>query len=158
LVSMEGVMKRFIFPAVLAAVVGAGVTQIVLAQSAPPVAVVKDPGCGCCTKWVAHLEEAGFKATVTESAAIDALKDSKGVPRAARSCHTATVGGYVIEGHVPAADIKRLLKERPSVVGLAVPGMPAGSPGMEVPGGRVAPYDVIAFDKTGKTSVFASHR
>src|SRR3954469_4063099 len=155
---MEGVMKRFIFPAVLAAVVGAGVTQIVLAQSAPSVAVVKDPGCGCCTKWVAHLEEAGFKATVTESAAIDALKDSKGVPRAARSCHTATVNGYVIEGHVPAADIKRLLKERPSVVGLAVPGMPAGSPGMEVPGGRVAPYDVIAFDKTGKTSVFASHR
>jgi hypothetical protein len=155
---MEGVMKRFIFPAVLAAVVGTGVTQVVLAQSAPTVAVVKDPGCGCCTNWVAHLEQAGFKATVTESPAIDALKDSKGVPRAARSCHTATVGGYVIEGHVPAADIKRLLKERPSVVGLAVPGMPAGSPGMEVPGGRVAPYDVIAFDKTGKTSVFASHR
>jgi hypothetical protein len=155
---MEGVMKRFTLPAVLAALVGAGVTQVVLAQSAPTVAVVKDPGCGCCTKWVAHLEEAGFKATVTESAEIDALKDSKGVPRAARSCHTATVGGYVIEGHVPAADIKRLLKERPGVAGLAVPGMPAGSPGMEVPGGRVAPYDVIAFDKAGKTRVFASHR
>jgi hypothetical protein len=155
---MEGVMKRFTLPAVLAALVGAGVTQVVLAQNAPTVAVVKDPGCGCCTKWVAHLEEAGFKATVTESPEIDALKDRKGVPRSARSCHTATVGGYVIEGHVPAADIKRLLKERPGVVGLAVPGMPAGSPGMEVPGGRVAPYDVIAFDKTGKTRVFASHR
>jgi hypothetical protein len=155
---MEGVMKRFTLPAVRAVFVGAGVTQAARAQSAPTIAVVKDPGCGCCTKWVAHLERAGFKATVTESAAIDALKDSKGVPRAARSCHTGTVGGYVIEGHVPAADIKRLLKERPDVVGLAVPGMPAGSPGMEVPDGRVAPYDVIAFDRTGRTRVFASHR
>ena len=150
-------MKRFALPVVLAALVGAGVTQVVLAQGAPTVAVVKDPGCGCCTKWVAHLKEAGFKATVTESATIDALKDSKGVPRAARSCHTGTVDGYVIEGHVPAADIRRLLKERPNIVGLAVPGMPVGSPGMEV-GGRVEPYDVIAFDKAGKTRVFASHR
>lgn len=155
---MEGVMRRFTLPAALAVLVGAGVTQVVLAQGTPTVAVVKDPGCGCCTKWVAHLERAGFKATVTESAAIDALKDSKGVPRAARSCHTGTVGGYVIEGHVPAVDIKRLLKERPDVVGLAVPGMPTGSPGMEAPDGRVAPYDVIAFDKSGRTRVFASHR
>ena len=154
---MEGVMKRFTLPAVLAVFVGAGVTQVVLAQAAPTVAVVKDPGCGCCTKWVAHLEKAGFKATVTESATLDALKDSKGVPKAARSCHTGTVGGYVIEGHVPAADIRRLLKERPDIVGLAVPGMPTGSPGMEV-GDRVMPYDVIAFDKTGKTRVFASYR
>ena len=154
---MEGVMKRFVLPVVLSALVGAGVTQVVLAQGAPTVAMVKDPGCGCCTKWVAHLKRAGFSATVTESAAIDAFKDSKGVPRAARSCHTGTVDGYVIEGHVPAADIQRLLKERPNIVGLAVPGMPAGSPGMEV-GGRIAPYDVIAFDKSGKTRVFASHR
>jgi hypothetical protein len=155
---MEGVMRQFTVPAVLAVLVGAGVTKVVLAQSAPTVAVVKDPGCGCCTKWVAHLKRAGFAATVTESAAIDALKDSKGVPRAARSCHTGTVGGYVIEGHVPAVDIKRLLNERPDVVGLAVPGMPSGSPGMEAPDGRVAPYDVIAFDKSGRTRVFASHR
>ena len=155
---MEGVMKRFVLPVVLSALVGAGVTQVVLAQGAPTVAVVKDPGCGCCTKWVAHLKRAGFNATVTESAAIDAFKDSKGVPRAARSCHTGTVGGYVIEGHVPAADITRLLKERPDVVGLAVPGMPVGSHGMEAPDGHVAPYDVIAFDKSGKTRVFASHR
>ena len=79
-------------------------------------------------------------------------------PAAVRSCHTGTIGGYVIEGHVPAADIKRLLIERPQIVGLAVPGMPAGSPGMEVPSGTVAPYDVLAFDKMGKTTVFASHR
>jgi hypothetical protein len=151
-------MRQFTVPAVLAVLVGAGVTQIVLAQSAPTIAVVKDPGCGCCTTWVAHLKQAGFKATVTESAAIDAFKDSKGVPRAARSCHTGTIDGYVIEGHVPAVDITRLLKERPDVVGLAVPGMPVGSPGMEAPDGHVAPYDVIAFDKSGKTRVFASHR
>ena len=87
-----------------------------------------------------------------------AVKDSKGIPREARSCHTGVIGGYVIEGHVPAADIKRLLKERPNVVGLAVAGMPAGSPGMEVPSGTVTPYDVLAFDKAGKTSVFSSHR
>jgi len=108
-------MKRFALPVVLSALVGAGVTQVVLAQGAPTVAVVKDPGCGCCTKWVAHLKRAGFSATVTESAAIDAFKDSKGVPRAARSCHTGTVGGYVIEGHVPAAALKRFLNDNPSV-------------------------------------------
>jgi hypothetical protein len=127
-------------------------------QTPTPIAVVRDPACGCCLAWVAHLEKAGFKATVTESSEIDALKDARGVPAAARSCHTATVGNYVIEGHVPPADIRRLLAERPAVAGLAVAGMPAGSPGMEVPGGRVDPYDTIAFDKTGKTRVFAAHR
>jgi len=151
-------MKRFTLAAAAAALVFAVVVRVVTAQSPTTIAVVKDPGCGCCTKWVEHLEKAGFKATVRESSEIDALKDSRGVPKAARSCHTGMVGRYVIEGHVPAADIRRLLKERPDVVGVAVPGMPAGSPGMEVPGGRVAPYDVIAFDKAGRTSVFASHR
>lgn len=147
----------------LLAIVGAGLglalaVNTVLAQTPPTVAVVKDPGCGCCEKWVAHLQRAGIKATVTESADIDALKDRHGVPRAARSCHTATIGGYVIEGHVPVADIKRLLKERPDVVGLAVPGMPVGSPGMETSDRRVDPFDVVAFDKRGQTRVFASHR
>jgi hypothetical protein len=151
-------MKRFTFAAALVALAVAVTVRVVLAQSPTAIAVVKDPGCGCCTKWVQHLSKAGFKATVTESSTIDALKDSKGVPKAARSCHTATVGGYVIEGHVPAEVIKRLLIERPNVVGLAVPGMPAGSPGMEMPGGRIDPYDVLAFDKSGKTSVFASRR
>ena len=108
--------------------------------------------------WVAHLRKAGYQATVTESSNMAAVKDSKGVPASARSCHTGVIGGYMIEGHVPAEDIKRLLKERPNVVGLAVGGMPSGSPGMEVPSGTIAPYDVLAFDKTGKTSVFASHR
>src|SRR6476646_5748978 len=99
---------------------------------APTIDVVRDPGCGCCLGWVAHLQRAGFKTTVVESA--DRLKNSK-VPASARSCHTGKVGGYLVEGHVPADDIKRLLRERPNVVGIAAPGMPAGSPGMEMPGG-----------------------
>jgi hypothetical protein len=88
---------------------------------------------------------------------MDAVKDAKRIPKAARSCHTGTVDGYVIEGHVPAADIKRLLKERPMVLGLAVPGMPTGSPGMEVPSGRTQPFDVLTFDGQGRTAVFASY-
>ncbi len=149
-------MKRIISFAVV--VVGLAIAAVVTSTQAPTaISVVRDPGCGCCLNWVAHLERAGFKATVTESADMDTVKDGKGVPKAARSCHTATVGGYVIEGHVPAADIQRLLKERPNVAGLAVPGMPVGSPGMESSSGRVQPYDVLTFDKAGRTTVFASH-
>ena len=123
---------------------------------APAVTVVRDPGCGCCLGWVGHMQKAGFKTTVTESA--QRRQNTPEIPAATRSCHTATVAGYLIEGHVPIEDVKRLLRERPKIVGIAVPGMPAGSPGMEVPGGRVAPYDVVAFDKSGKITVFASHR
>jgi hypothetical protein len=132
--------------------------RVLLAQSQPTMTVQRDPGCGCCLNWVAHLQKAGFKVLVTESPVMDKVKDQRGVPKDVRSCHTGVVDGYVIEGHVPAADIQRLLKERPAVLGLAVPGMPAGSPGMEVSNGRVQPYNVIAFDKTGKTTVFASHK
>lgn len=123
--------------------------------SALAIDVVRDPGCGCCLSWVTHLQRAGFKTTVVESA--DRLKNSK-VPAAARSCHTGKIGGYLVEGHVPAADIKRLLAERPKVLGIAAPGMPSGSPGMEVPSGAVSPYDVVSFDEAGNTKVFASHR
>ena len=133
-------------------------TRVVMAQSAPSISVLRDPGCGCCLNWVAHLQKNGFKVSIAESPEMTAVKDRRGVPPSARSCHTGVIDGYVIEGHVPAEDIKRLLKERPAIVGLAVPGMPAGSPGMEVSSGRVQPYEVIAFDKTGKTTVFASHR
>jgi hypothetical protein len=101
------------------------------------------------------LQRAGFKTTVRDSA--DRLKTSR-VPTSARSCHTGTVAGYLVEGHVPADDIKRLLRERPKIVGIAVPGMPMGSPGMETPGGAVTPYDVVSFDTSGTTKVFASHR
>lgn len=120
--------------------------------------VYKDPSCGCCTKWVTHLRENGFAPVARDRTDMDALKDSLGVPSALRSCHTAVAGKYVIEGHVPAADVKRLLARAPKrVLGLAVPGMPRGSPGMEMPG-RSDRYDVLAFSAEGTSQVFATHR
>jgi len=148
-------MKGF---AVAAGLLGAlAAVSVLCAQTPqlPTVSVVRDTGCGCCLNWVAHLRKAGFKVAVTESPNRAA---SSRVPAALRSCHTGTVDGYLIEGHVPVADITRLLQTHPKVLGIAAPGMPAGSPGMEVPGGGVVPYDVVAFDEAGKTSVFASHR
>ena len=121
------------------------------------ITVYKDPSCGCCTKWVDHLRANGFAPEVHDRSDMDALKDSLGVPAKLRSCHTAVVEKYVIEGHVPAADVKRLLSSKPEkTVGVAVPGMPVGSPGMEV-GTRVDRYDVIAFAPGGATRVFARH-
>ena len=121
------------------------------------ITVYKDPSCGCCTKWVDHLRANGFAPEVHDRSDMDALKDSLGVPAKLRSCHTAVVGKYVIEGHVPAGDVKRLLASKPAkTVGVAVPGMPTGSPGMEV-GTRVDRYDVIAFAPGGATRVFARH-
>lgn len=122
---------------------------------ATPIAVYKDAACGCCAKWIAHLEAHGFRARVTDTGKMSAIKAQHGVPAELRSCHTAVVGGYVIEGHVPAADVKRLLAQKPKVAGLAAAGMPLGSPGME--GGASQPYDVVAFTRDGKTSVFARH-
>ena len=147
-----------IVPASAALIAIVAAATVSLAQNRTgEITIQRDPGCGCCLKWVSHLQQAGFKTTVTESPDMAKIKDSKGVPETVRSCHTGTIEGYVIEGHVPAADIKRLLKEKPAVVGIAVPGMPSGSPGMEVPGGRVDPYNVVTFDKSGKTRVFASY-
>jgi hypothetical protein len=127
-------------------------------RPAPVVQVYKSPTCGCCALWVKHLQQNGFTARVTEMDDVSTIKAQKGVPPRAQSCHTAVVDGYVIEGHVPASDVHRLLKERPAVVGLAVPGMPIGSPGMEVSGQRAQRYDVLAFDRQGQVKVFASHR
>ena len=134
-------------------------TATLVAQSTPTLEVFKSPTCGCCSKWVDHAKENGFTTKVTELSddALDALKAKHGIPRTAQSCHTVLVGGYVVEGHVPATEVKRLLKERPAIAGIAVPGMPIGSPGMEVPGMKAAPFDVIAFGKDGSTRVFASH-
>jgi hypothetical protein len=121
------------------------------------ITVYKDPSCGCCTKWVAHLQANGFTPEVHDRSDMDALKDGLGVPTALRSCHTAVAGKYLVEGHVPAADVKRLLGARPAgTLGLAVPGMPTGSPGMEM-GNRRDRYDVIAFGTGGSTRVFAQH-
>jgi hypothetical protein len=148
-------MKNSIGKRVLAAIIVAVSATAVGAQSAPAVAVFKSATCGCCAKWVDHVRANGFAPTATNVDDLKAVKSKHNVPEPLHSCHTATVGGYVIEGHVPAADIKRLLKERPAIIGLAVPGMPAGSPGMEGPPPQK--YDVLAFDKQGKTRVYATH-
>lgn len=128
------------------------------ASTAPrKIVVYKDPDCGCCKAWVTHLATSGFAPEPHDRRDMDTLKDGLGVPPALRSCHTAVIGRYVIEGHVPAADIKRLLARAPKgVVGLAVPGMPAGAPGMEM-GARVDRYQVMAFTAAGSATVFASH-
>ena len=135
-----------------------GAASIAGRQAPVTVEVYKSPTCGCCSKWVDHLREHKFTVRTTDTDQVDAVKNKHGVPTAARSCHTALVAGYVIEGHVPAADLQRLLKERPAIVGLAVAGMPVGSPGMEVSGRPADPYDVLSFDKNGRTAVFSRHR
>ena len=126
------------------------------AAQAEEVIVYKSPTCGCCNKWVEHLQANGFTVKAQNVTDVMPYKSANGVPPALGSCHTAKVDGYVIEGHVPADDIKRLLKERPKVLGLSVPGMPIGSPGMEQ-GAHKEKYDVLSFDKTGQTSVYARH-
>lgn len=122
----------------------------------PEVVVYKTPTCGCCSKWIAHLRAAGFTVRATDLEDLEPIRRDWKVPRTLASCHTAKVGGYVIEGHVPAADIRRLLEQRPRIDGLSVPGMPIGSPGMEQ-GGAVERYDVLGFNAAGETLVFARH-
>jgi hypothetical protein len=120
------------------------------------VVVYKDPNCGCCKSWVEHLRKHGFDVAVRDTSDVSGAKRTGRVPDQLVSCHTAFVNGYVVEGHVPAADIQRMLAEKPKIAGIGVAGMPAGSPGMEV-GGRVDHYDVVAFTRDGRTSVFARH-
>lgn len=122
----------------------------------PSIEVWKSPSCGCCAEWVKHLQANGFTVKINDTGN-NAARAQLGVPPKLGSCHTARVGGYAIEGHVPAADIKRLLAERPHAIGLAVPGMPVGSPGMEV-GNEREPYDVLLIARNGSTRVFQSHR
>lgn len=120
------------------------------------VVMYKDPNCGCCGKWAEHMRASGFAVKEVSSTAMSAVKREAGVPQALASCHTAKIGGYVVEGHVPAADVRRLLAEKPKVAGIAAPGMPAGSPGMEGPF-PAERYDVVSFDADGKHRTFASH-
>ena len=122
----------------------------------PEVQVFKNPRCGCCGAWAAHMRSAGFGVTVVEvtNAAIERTR--LGMPERFASCHTASVDGYILEGHVPAAEVKRLLAAKPRAIGLAAPGMPPASPGMEVPG-RTDPYHVLLIDAAGQSSVFAAY-
>jgi hypothetical protein len=121
----------------------------------PTITVYKDPSCGCCKRWIEHLVRDGYRVEAKDTLDMTAIKRTLGVPAGLTACHTAIVNGYLIEGHVPAADIDRLLARKPRIAGLAVPGMPMGSPGMESP--QAQAYRVLAFEKSGKTTVFASH-
>jgi hypothetical protein len=140
----------FVLAALLAGLNGASAAESYSVQ------VYKSPTCGCCSKWITHMQEHGFKVTSTDVQTVDTIKAQHHVPKDVSSCHTAIVEGYVVEGHVPAVDVLRLLREKPKVIGIAVPGMPRGSPGMEAPNPET--YDVVTFDKAGKTTVFATHK
>lgn len=149
-----------------ARVAGMAMVAMLVSASAPApragysmatkVTVYKDQYCGCCKSWIEHLREHGFEVVAHDTPDLVQAKRTGGVPEKLYSCHTAFVAGYVVEGHVPASDIQRLLRDRPKVAGIAVPGMPIGSPGMES-GNRKDPYNVVAFTKDGRTSVFARH-
>lgn len=148
-----GKLVAMLFAGVILSMTGLILTQ--RPADAGDVIVYKSPTCGCCSEWVKHLKENGFSVKTEDLHNVNPIKAELGVPNQLRSCHTAKVGDYVIEGHVPAKDISRLLKEKPQVSGLAVPGMPMGSPGMEGP--RKDRYDVLTFQMNGKTSVYTSY-
>ncbi|OYD23637.1 DUF411 domain-containing protein [Oceanimonas baumannii] len=122
--------------------------------ASPSVTVYKSPTCGCCESWVEHMRESGFEVNSIDTELMGALKQKAGVEPRLASCHTAHVDGYVIEGHVPAADVKRLLQQQPEVRGLSIPGMPQSAPGMDIPG---TPYEVLGFDEQGNTAVFSRY-
>lgn len=145
--------------ALIAGVLAMALAGSGMAQGRPVAKVWKDPNCGCCKDWIAHMQGAGFDVQVLETGNA-AARTQLGIPQKYGSCHTAQIGGYAIEGHVPAADIQRLLREAPQAVGLAVPGMPVGSPGMDGPayGGRKDAYDVLLIGKDGNSTVYQSHR
>ncbi len=140
---------------------GAALATPVWAAKLPAIAmeVWKDPNCGCCKDWVKHLEQAGFAVRVYDIGN-EAKRAALGMPQALGSCHTGVVGGYAIEGHVPAKDIQRLLREKPKALGLSVPGMPIGSPGMDgaIYKGRKDPFDVLLVAANGSSTMFQSYR
>jgi hypothetical protein len=147
-------MKKFV---IVVAVFGVlGLAAPALAEELPAMTVWKSPWCGCCGNWIEHMRAAGFEVQVEEVEDLGMVKRMAAVPDDLQSCHTARVGGYTVEGHVPVRDVVRLLEERPDVLGLVVPGMPSGSPGME--NGERDPYDVLMLKRDGETEVFSSHR
>ncbi len=138
---------------------GVAAQQKPAAAASQKVTVYKTSSCGCCRLWVDHMKASGFdvQAMDVSSADVRAVSKAAGLPEDGASCHTAKIGNYVVEGHVPASDIKRLLKEKPAIAGIAAPGMPMGSPGMEQGGAKEA-YDVLAFTKDGKMTVYSKHK
>jgi hypothetical protein len=148
--------KLLILSTTLTGLLGAATMFAVGQQPAakPAMTVYKSPTCGCCSNWITHLERNGFDVKAVNVDDIDAVKRTYGVPQALGSCHTGLVNGYVIEGHIPADAVHRFLREKPAgAIGIAVPGMPAGSPGMEM-GNRKDPYNIVRFDKSGQSTVF----
>jgi hypothetical protein len=150
--------RHFLFASAAALCLGVPAARAAAAavSAKTGITIYKDPSCSCCSKWVDHLRTAGFEPTVREAPDMTAVKRGQGVPDAQVSCHTAVVGGYFVEGHVPASDIKRLLAERPRARGLALPGMPMGSPGMEM-GDHHEAYAVLLVKSDGSTDVFSRH-
>lgn len=132
-------------------------SPVLAAQAVQAISVYKTPWCGCCGAWVEHMTAAGWTATVRELEDLAPIRRRYGVPDGLASCHTGVVGSYAIEGHVPAEDVIRLVRERPDAVGLTVPGMPAGSPGMPAPAGRTQTFQTLLILKNGATRVFARH-
>lgn len=151
--------RRRVFQTLLGGSAALPFMPVLAAADGWMIEVWKDPGCGCCDDWITHLEENGFDVTAYNEGGVQAMR-RLGMPTRYGSCHTAEIGGYAIEGHVPARDILRLLDEQPDAVGLSVPGMPRGTPGMDGPqyGNVVDPYDVLLIDKDGNASVFQSYR
>ena len=144
-------------PALKAETVVETPTETTKIEEKQNITVYKSATCGCCKGWVSHLEDNGFAVKTHDMKDMSQIKKMAGITPKLSSCHTAMIDGYVIEGHVPASDIKRLLKERPDIKGLTAAGMPLGSPGMEMPDGRKDAYKVLSIDKEGKTAVFAEH-
>lgn len=149
-------MKRRVVLTSLAAAAAALALPVVAKEALPRVEVFKNPSCGCCGAWVENMLAAGFSVSVTEVDDTSVARRRYGLPDRLGSCHTAVVGGYVVEGHVPASDVKKLLAMKPVAIGLAVPGMPIGSPGMEV-GSRKDPYQVLLVAKDGRERVFSTY-
>jgi hypothetical protein len=131
----------------------AGVTSL-SALAAEPMTVYKSQYCGCCEQWIKHMQDNGFELKVVNTEQLEPIKQQHGVTPQLASCHTALVGGYVVEGHVPAADVQRMLDKKPAIRGLTVPGMPQSAPGMDIPG---QPYQVLAIDEAGQTALWASY-
>ncbi|WP_420477620.1 DUF411 domain-containing protein [Brevundimonas sp. FT23028] len=146
--------RLFLGAAVSVALTGTACAQ---SRSTRNLTVFKTPTCACCDAWITHMRQAGFTTSITVLPSLQSVRSSRGLPDNLASCHTGLIDGYVVEGHVPAGDVIRLLAERPTALGLAVPAMPLGSPGMETPQGDKDPYDTLLVLRSGETRVFARH-